>query len=76
MAYTSFIYHMIFTSAVVQSPSVLNFKYQLTTLLNRRKSYKLEKEMATHSSILAWGILGTGEPDGLLSMGLLRVRHD
>jgi len=32
--------------------------------------------MATHSSILAWGILGTGEPDGLLSMGLLRVRQD
>ena len=66
---------MTFTSTVVQSPSLLNFKYHLTTLLNRRKSYKLEKEMATQSSILAWRILGTGEPDGLLSMGLLRVRH-
>ena len=36
----------------------------------------LEKEMATHSSILAWRIPGTGEPGGLLSMGSHRVRHD
>ena len=36
----------------------------------------LEKEMETHSSILAWRIPGTGEPGGLLSMGLHRVRHD
>ena len=33
----------------------------------------LEKEMATHSSILAWRIPGTEEPGGLLSMGLHRV---
>ena len=32
--------------------------------------------MATHSSILAWRIPGTGEPGGLLSMGLHRVGHD
>ena len=32
--------------------------------------------MATHSSILAWRILGTEEPDGLPSMGLHRVRRD
>ena len=32
--------------------------------------------MATHSSVLAWRIPGTGEPDGLLSMGSHRVRHD
>ena len=38
--------------------------------------YLLEKEMATGSSVLAWRILGTGEPGGLLSMGLHRVRHD
>ena len=31
--------------------------------------HALEKEMATHSSVLAWRILGTGEPGGLLSMG-------
>ena len=36
----------------------------------------LEKEMATHSSVLAWRIPGTGEPDGLPSMGLHRVGHD
>ena len=36
----------------------------------------LEKEMATHSSILAWRIPGTGEAGGLLSMGLHRVGHD
>ena len=38
--------------------------------------HALEKEMATHSSILAWRILGTGEPGGLPSMGSHRVRHD
>ena len=32
--------------------------------------------MATHSSVLAWRIPGMEEPDGLLSMGLHRVRHD
>ena len=36
----------------------------------------LKKEMATHSSVLAWRILGTGEPGGLLSMGPHRVGHD
>ena len=38
--------------------------------------HALEKEMATHSSILAWRIPGMGEPGGLLSMGLHRVGHD
>ena len=36
----------------------------------------LEKEMATHSSILAWEILWTEEPGGLQSMRLQRVGHD
>ena len=36
----------------------------------------LEKGMATHSSVLAWRIPGTGEPGGLPSMGSHRVRHD
>ena len=35
----------------------------------------LEKEMATHSSVLAWRIPGTGEPSGLPSMGSHRFRH-
>ena len=34
------------------------------------------EEMATHSSVLAWRIPGTGEPGGLPSMGSQRVRHD
>ena len=38
--------------------------------------HALEKEMATHSSVLAWRIPGTGEPGGLPSMGLHRVGHD
>ena len=38
--------------------------------------YALEKEMATHSSILAWRIPEMGEPGGLLSMGSHRVGHD
>ena len=36
----------------------------------------LEKEMATHSSVLAWRIPGAGEPGGLPSMGLHRIGHD
>ena len=36
----------------------------------------LEKEMATHSSILSWRIPGTGEPGGLPSMGSHRVGHN
>ena len=36
----------------------------------------LEKEMATHSSVLAWRISGMGEPGGLPSMGSYRFRHE
>ena len=36
----------------------------------------LEKGMATRSSVLAWRISGTGEPDGLPALGLHRVGHD
>ena len=38
--------------------------------------HALEKEMATHSSVLAWRIPGTEEPGGLPSLGSHRVRHD
>ena len=38
--------------------------------------HPLEKEMAAHSSVLAWRIPGTGEPGRLPSMGWHRVRHD
>ena len=37
---------------------------------------RMEKEMATHSSVLAWRIPGTEEPGGLLLMGLHSVGHD
>ena len=39
-------------------------------------AHALEKDMATHSSILAWRIPGTEEPGGLPSMGSHRVGHD
>ena len=38
--------------------------------------HAFEKEMATHSSVLAWRVPGKGEPGGLPSMGSHRVRHD
>ena len=38
--------------------------------------HALEKEMATHSSVLAWRIPGTEEPGGLQYMGYLRVRYN
>ena len=38
--------------------------------------HALEKEMATHSSVLAWRLPGTGQPGGLPSMGSHRVGHD
>ena len=38
--------------------------------------HALEKEMATHSSVFAWKIPGTGEPGELPSFGSHRVRHD
>ena len=40
------------------------------------QSHALEKEMATHSSVLAWRIPGTGELGGLQSMGSHRVGHN
>ena len=40
------------------------------------REHPLEKEMATHSSILAWRIPWTEEPGGLQSTGLQRVGHD
>ena len=49
---------------------------QSRTQLKWLSMHAWEKKMATHSSILAWRIPGTEEPDGLLSMGSPRVRHD
>ena len=47
-----------------------------TCLFNLYAEYIMEKEMATHSSVLAWRIPGMVEPGGLPSMGLHRVGHD
>ena len=49
---------------------------QLSDFIFTFHCHELEKEMATHSSVLAWRIPGTGEPGGLPSMGLHRVRPD
>ena len=38
--------------------------------------HTLEKEMVAHSSVLAWGVAGMGQPGGLLSLGSHRVGHD
>ena len=48
----------------------------LTDLGSVFMAIPLEKEMATHSSILAWRIPWTEEPGGLQSMGSQRVGHD
>ena len=45
-------------------------------MTERLHFHALEEEMATHSSVLAWRIPGTGEPGGLPSMGSHRVGHD
>ena len=50
----------------------LHFHFSLFTF----HFHALEKEMATHSSVLAWRIPGTEEPGGLPSMGSHRVGHD
>ena len=47
---------------------------QSRTLLKQFSMHALEREMATHSSVLAWRIPGMEESGGLLSMGLHRVR--
>ena len=49
---------------------------QLSDFTSTFHFHALEKEMATHSSVLAWRIPGTGEPSGLPSVGLHRVRHN
>ena len=45
-------------------------------MTERPHFHALEKEMATHSSVLAWRVPGMGEPGGLPSMGSQGVGHD
>ena len=59
---------------MLQSKGSLKVRHDWTTSLSLFTF--MEKEMATHSSVLAWKIPGTGEPHGPPSMGSHRVRHD
>ena len=58
---------LLFSSEVYFDPFIITWIYP---------SISLEKEMATHSSVLAWRIPGTAEPGGLPSMGSHRVGYD
>ena len=58
----------------LRTPAVLEM--QDTQVRSLSQEDPLEEEMATHSSILAWGIPWTEEPGGLESMGSQRVGHD
>ena len=55
---------------------VAKSQIQLSDFTFTSHFHALEKEMATHSSVLAWSIPGMGEPGGLPSMGSHRVGHD
>ena len=55
---------------------VAKSRTQLSDFILTFHFHALEEETATHSSVLAWRIPGTGEPGGLPSMGLHRVGHD
>ena len=59
-------------SQIVENPSAM----QRTQVRSLGGEDPLKKGMATHSSILAWRIPWTEEPDGLQSMGLQRVGHN
>ena len=60
----------------VAVPGVANSRAQLSDFTFTFHFHASEKEMATHSSVLAWRIPGTEEPSALLSMGSHRVGHD
>ena len=55
---------------------VVKSRTRLSELIFTFHFHALEKETATHSSVLAWRIPGMGEPGGLPSMGSHRVGHD
>ena len=66
--YSPWIKHQLFPKeSQLYNPSAVKLDLYLKNM---------EKEMATHSSVLAWRIPGTGEPGGLPSMGSHRVGHD
>ena len=60
----------------LQSMESLRVGHDLSDFTFTFHFHALEKEMATHSSILVWRIPGTEEPSGLPSMGLHRAGHN
>ena len=60
----------------MEEPGVAKSQEPLSDFTFTFHFHALEKEMATHSRILAWRIPGTEKPSELLSMGLHRVGHD
>ena len=66
-----FFQHLWFVAQLVKNLPAM----QETWVSSLGREDALEKEMATHSSILAWRIPWTEEPGGLQSMGLQRVEH-
>ena len=60
----------------LQSMESLKSQARLNGFTSTFHFHALEKEMATHFSVLAWRIPGTAEPGGLPSMGSHRARHD
>ena len=69
---------LFYTSVSLLLSHIQGYRYHLSKFHIYALVYciGLEKEMATHSSVLAWRIPGTGELGGLPSMGSHRVRHD
>ena len=59
-----------------QHHGVVKSRTQLSDFTFTSHFHALEKEMATHPSVLAWRIPGMVEPGGLPSMGSHRVKHD
>ena len=70
LEHTGWIYRIAFTELY------LVLKFWDTDTWNDCWEFEETDQMVTHSSVLAWRILGTGEPDGLPSMGSHRVGHD
>ena len=67
---------MIYQVSSLAAQIVKNLAAKWVRLIFIGSGRPLEKEKATHFSILAWKILWTKKPDGLQSTGLQRVRHD
>ena len=66
----------LFPDIIFQPYGVAKSQTQLSNFPFALHFHALEKEMATHSSVLAWRIPGTGEPGRLQSLGSLRVGQD